>query len=427
MIKPFLRVFKVSLAFGERSDIKQIRNFAIISLHNAYLKKKDFKEAHHYLMIVQHNEQELSEQALNSKLANYRSTYEGEKKEADIKALKQANEIQELKSKQSNYFLAAAIGVAVVVLIIAYLLYKQNKHKTEVNHLLKEQNLLILSKKHEIENSIKYAKGIQTALLPDPNDITKNLKNSFIFYQPKDVVSGDFYWFHQMDDHFYCIAADCTGHGVPGALMSIVSMDKLHQAIFEKHITEPSHILSFLNNEIKNALKQHNDESKQKDGLDLALLRFNKDLTSVVFAGANRPLYLIREGKTTEYKADKMAIAGFTPNTYEFKQQQIPLNTNDCLYVFSDGYADQFGLSAEALAEAEGIIKDRASSIEQVNSAKATLTNGKKFMTKNFKSLLESVADKDILTQKQEVMSRFKAWKGNYEQVDDILVIGIKI
>ena len=180
--------------------------------------------------------------------------------------------------------------------------------------------------------------------------------------------------------------------------MSIVSMDKIIQAIFEKKLSEPKDILNFLNIEIKNALKQHSDETKQRDGLDIALVRINKKTNTVDFASANRPLYIISNNKLSETKTDKVAIAGFTPDDYDFNQISIKLNKWDCLYIATDGYADQFGGP-----------------------------DGKKFMTKNFKSLLQSASSNDMKTQESMVINQHSSWKRSYEQVDDILVIGIKI
>lgn len=333
-----------------------------------------------------------------SSINTLKTNFELGKKENDIKDLKHANEIQELKNQKNSYLLFAAVVVVIIILIIAYLLYKQNRQKNIANTLLQEQNKIIKDKKQEIEDSIEYAKGIQMALLSSQEDLKKQIPNSFIYYQPKDVVSGDFYWFHQVDDSFYCAVADCTGHGVPGALMSIVSIDKINKAVFEKKLKEPSEILQFLNIEIKNALKQDNYDSKQKDGFDIALLRFNKTLNKVVYAGANRPLYLVRDKVTFEYKPDKVSVGGFTPSDFQYKQLQIDLQKDDCLYMCTDGYADQFGG-----------------------------TSGKKFMTKNFKLFLELISSEDINTQQTQIKGNYDLWKGSYEQVDDVLVIGIKI
>ena len=219
-----------------------------------------------------------------------------------------------------------------------------------------------------------------------------------MYYKPKDVVSGDFYWFGKVEKDFYCVAADCTGHGVPGALMSIIGMDKIVQAVYEKKISNPGQVLSYLNTQIKQVLKQHSDASKQMDGMDLALLKFNESLTEVEYAGANRPLLLVRDKTIVEYKADKLAIAGFTANDQQFTTTKISLQKNDSLFIFTDGYADQFGGES-----------------------------GKKFMSKNLKELLQSISDLSSKEQEEKIATAFTDWKKSYEQVDDVLLIGIKI
>jgi serine phosphatase RsbU (regulator of sigma subunit) len=288
--------------------------------------------------------------------------------------------------------------VALIVILVAVLLFKQNKQKQLTNIQLKEQNHIIAEKKQEIDNSIQYAKGIQQAILPHREELLTQFPESFVYYKPKDVVSGDFYWFSKVDKDFYCIAADCTGHGVPGALMSIIGIDKIVQAIFEKKISNPGLILSFLNKQIKQVLKQHSDASKQMDGMDLALLKFNEGLTEVEYSGANRPLLIVRDKKNIEYKADKLAIAGFTSNDQQFTTTSIPLYKNDSLFIFTDGYADQFGGD-----------------------------EGKKFMSKKLKELLVSASELPSIEQEQKISEEFNNWKKTYEQVDDVLVIGIKI
>jgi serine phosphatase RsbU (regulator of sigma subunit) len=232
----------------------------------------------------------LDKEAYSTSISDLQRTYSLEKSEANVKQLKQANEIQELKNKKNTYFIFGLLVVALIVILVAALLFKQNKQKQLTNIQLKEQNHIIAEKKQEIDNSIQYAKGIQQAILPHTQELVTQFPESFVYYKPKDVVSGDFYWFSKVDKDFYCIAADCTGHGVPGALMSIIGIDKIVQAIFEKKISNPGLILSFLNKQIKQVLKQHSDASKQMDGMDLALLKFNERLTEVEYSGANRPL-----------------------------------------------------------------------------------------------------------------------------------------
>jgi serine phosphatase RsbU (regulator of sigma subunit) len=393
-----IQLFKSSLRYGLATDGKSILQTVYPGLNMCYETKGDIVKAYDYYKKSNALEDTINKQLFSASLNDFQNSFEIEKREADIKQLKQDNEIQELKAKQNKFALLGVGIVLLIIMIIAYLLFKRNKEKNAANLLLKEQNTIITQKKQEIEHSIQYAKGIQNALLPAIKEIKSVFPEGFIYYLPKDVVSGDFYWFHKLGDHFYLVAADCTGHGVPGALMSIVSMDKITQAIFEKKITEPNAILEFINVEIKNTLKQHGNDTKQRDGLDLALVRLNIKTQTVDFAAANRPLYIVSGNKLTEYKSDKVAIAGFTPADYRFKQISIQLNKGDLLYMSTDGYADQFGGP-----------------------------ENKKFMTRNFKALLESLSAKDMNTQEKELIKSHTSWKGDYEQVDDILVIGIKV
>lgn len=389
---------KTCHAFAKRKGYKEVEMAASGHLNEFYYSKNDLAKAYDYYNTYIVLRDSMNRQLFSANLNDIQNGYELDKKEASIKQLTQDNEIQELKAKQNKFVLLGVGVVLIIIITIAYLLYKQNRQKNAANLLLQEQNTIISQKKQEIDHSIQYAKGIQMALLPDINEIRNTYPESFIYYLPKDVVSGDFYWFHKVGDYFYCAAADCTGHGVPGALMSIVSMDKIIQAIFEKKLNDPKDILKFLNVEIKKALKQHHDEAKQRDGLDIALIRINTKTNTLDFASANRPLYIISNGVLSEHKADKVAIAGFTPDEHDFMQLSLNLDKGDCIYISSDGYADQFGGD-----------------------------QGKKFMTKNFKTLLRSASLKDMKSQETEVINSHIGWKGNYEQVDDILVIGIKI
>jgi serine phosphatase RsbU (regulator of sigma subunit) len=393
-----IELAKVSLRFAQGKNHKELVMSSSGRLNDFYHSKKDLTKAYEYFTTYVTLRDSMDKQLFSANLNDIQNGYELDKKEASIKQLTQANEIQELKAKQNGFILLGVGAVLLIIIVIAYFLYKQNREKNAANLLLKEQNTIITEKKQEIEHSIQYAKGIQNALLPSIKEIKSVFPQGFIYYLPKDVVSGDFYWFHKLGDDFYLVAADCTGHGVPGALMSIVGMDKITQAIFEKKITEPKAILEFLNIEIKNTLKQHDDETKQRDGMDLALVKINVKTNTLDFAAANRPLYIVRDGKLTEYKSDKVAIAGFTPDNHVFKQTTLQLSKGDRLYLTTDGYADQFG-GAES----------------------------KKFMTKNFKALLESLPEGDMNEQEKVVVNSHVNWKGHYEQVDDILVVGIKI
>lgn len=384
--------------YNIRHEIKELQLNTLRGLAKCWYLKKDYRKAYEYYEKYVELKEIVDKEAYSTSISNLQSSYSLQKVETDVKELKQANEIQELKNKKNMYFIIALLGVALVVIAVAVLLFRQNKQKQLANSQLKLQNTIIAEKKQEIDNSIQYAKGIQQAILPAVSELNVRFPDSFVFYKPKDIVSGDFYWFTQVENDFYCIAADCTGHGVPGALMSIIGADKIAQAIFEKNISSPGEILSFLNTQIRQVLKQHTDQSKQKDGMDIALLKFNGNNSQLQYAGANRPLCLIRNGELIEYKPDKAAIAGFTPDEQIYKTTTVELKKNDSIYIFTDGYADQFGGN-----------------------------EGKKFMTKNLKQLLLDVSDKPAVVQQEQIILAFNNWKRDYEQVDDVLLIGIKL
>jgi serine phosphatase RsbU (regulator of sigma subunit) len=394
-----IKTLNFALAYSRKNKIKDMEVDILKFLSDVYYKNNKFKEGFDLYREYVDMKRDLDKKAYATSMTNLENNYSLEKSEINVSQLKQANEIQELKNKKKSYFIFALTGFGVVVIVIAYLLFRQNKLKQQSNIQLQEQNNIIKEKKQEIDHSIQYAKGIQLAILPEMKELNEQFKESFVLYKPKDVVSGDFYWFAKVEKDFYCLAADCTGHGVPGALMSIIGMDKIIQAIFEKKITEPNKILSYLNIQIKNVLKQHSDASIQKDGMDIAILKFDGTNSFVEYSGANRPLFLIRDKDIIEYKANKTAIAGFTPNDYEFTTHKISLQKNDSLYIFTDGYADQFGGPS----------------------------GGKKVMTKKLKQMLISVTDMPAVEQKNTLESAFTEWKGDFEQTDDVLIVGVKI
>jgi serine phosphatase RsbU (regulator of sigma subunit) len=266
--------------------------------------------------------------------------------------------------------------------------------KERINKLREEVEI----KHKEVMDSVNYAKRIQEAILPDKNEISQCLPESFILFKPRDIVSGDFYWFSQTDDLVYIAAVDCTGHGVPGAFMSMIGNTLLNQIVKEKGISDPGKILHELNREVNYALKQKQKDSESRDGMDMAMCCFNLRLNELKFAGAMRPLYFIRDGQLEEFKSDKFAIGG---REYEvpkkFDTQKFDLKKGDTIYISSDGYADQFSPA------------------------------DKKLMTKKFKEILMNIQTKTMDEQKQFLDEFVDNWKGHMEQTDDILVIGIRV
>ena len=240
---------------------------------------------------------------------------------------------------------------------------------------------------------------MQEAILPTDLSISSMLSDSFVLYKPKDIVSGDFYWFEKKNDSILFAAVDCTGHGVPGAFMSIVGYNLLNQAVNEKGLNKPSDILNELNRGITKTLKQRADESVVQDGMDIALCSINKTKTKLEFSGAYNSLWLIREGVLIEYKAEKHPIGVFIgEDIKQFSNQEIELKAGDSIYIYTDGYADQFGGP-----------------------------KGKKYKYKQLQQLLLEISSLSMENQKEKLDASIELWKGQLEQVDDILVIGIKI
>ena len=226
----------------------------------------------------------------------------------------------------------------------------------------------------------------------------KHLTDSFITFWPKDVVSGDFYWFYQRGEESIIVCADCTGHGVPGAFMSMIGVDKLNVCVGEKGITSPDKILSFLNEGIKNSLRQDDSKKATRDGLDAAIITINQKKKTIKYAGAHRPLWFIQEGELHEIRATKMAVGGFTPINQEYELHEFTIDKTTSFYMSSDGYADQFGGP-----------------------------RNKKFKVKTMKTLLIENYEKPMKEQQEVLEQEMKSWSEGYEQVDDICVIGVVV
>jgi len=262
---------------------------------------------------------------------------------------------------------------------------------------LKKAFIEIEEKNKEIMDSIKYAFKIQMALIPDESIIEKYINNYFIFYLPKDIVSGDFYWFDEHNGKLVVAAVDCTGHGVPGALMSMLGVTFLTEIVTNIREFNANSILEDLRKRIINSLKQKGIEGENKDGMDISVIIYDPKNMSLQYAGAYNPIYIIRDSKLIEYKADRMPIGIHNRSNEPFVNNKIELNKDDIIYLFSDGFADQFGGE-----------------------------KGKKYKYKPFKKFLCSINKQDMATQKKLLHEELIRWKGNNEQIDDILILGLK-
>ncbi len=261
----------------------------------------------------------------------------------------------------------------------------------------KNEELEVLYK--HVTDSIKYAKRIQEAILPPDSLVKRILPNAFVLYKPKDIVSGDFYWMDEKNNKTMFAAVDCTGHGVPGAFMSIVGYNILKHVVTNSELTTPALILDNLNVGVSETLHHGQQESQAKDGMDISFCTIDFKTLELQYAGAYNPLYLIRDGILIQTKADKFPIGLFLgEEKKKFTNHSIQLQKGDSIFIFSDGYADQFGGP-----------------------------NGKKFMANHFRDLLLEIHTYPIEKQKSVLNKTIEDWRGPLDQVDDILIIGIKI
>lgn len=421
--------YNKSLAICTKLNLTPEASDIYMSLSEVSEATNKYKDAYYFLKQFQIMTDSMFASDSNERLAEMAEKYKSEQNQKEI-------ELQNLEIKDQNrtkLFLIGGIIFVIGFLIFAIRAYMQ---KNKSNNLLQKQKTLIeeknekleyayheishqkeeitaqrdeielkgnllQEKNNEITDSINYALKIQQAALPNKKVLDEFLFSNFILYNPKDIVSGDFYYFSVNQDNnneILIAVGDCTGHGVPGAFMSLIGLEKLKEASVACN-NDPAKTLSYLNKAIKNSLHQ-NEKNNSRDGMDIALILINKINKTIDFASANRPLYLIseKENKLNEYKATKAAIGGFTDDEQIFESIKINYGNGDSLYLTTDGYADQFGGAAN-----------------------------KKMMTKQFKDILTTNSNKNIHEVKTILSNHFDNWKGTNEQVDDVLVIGMKL
>jgi len=257
---------------------------------------------------------------------------------------------------------------------------------------------VIAVKNRSITDSINYARRIQDAILPPEELIYSFLPQSFVLFKPKDIVSGDFYWIAEKDQNIILAVADCTGHGVPGAFMSMLGITLLSEIVNKYPVNAALEILDMLRQNVITALRQTGEKNKTKDGMDISLCVINKDFKTLQYAGAYNSIYLIRQNKLIEYKADRMPIGIHIVEKNNFTNNEIDLLEGDEIYMFSDGYVDQVG-------------GDKL----------------KKYLTVNFKRLVTQISDLPVSQQKEILNTTFEEYRGKYEQVDDVIVIGFRV
>ena len=249
-----------------------------------------------------------------------------------------------------------------------------------------------------LHESMRYAGSLQRSILPNERIFQNMFSDAFVIFQPKDIISGDFYWIFQHHDDVYFAVGDCTGHGVPGAMVNIAGNALLRQIIRLEGLSDPARIVELLDRELTSLFNEHLTEGTTRDGMDLVFCKFNLSQMKGSFCGAGRPLILLREGELVEFKKGPDSIGHTSKETKEFETIHFGLQEGDQFYLFSDGYTDQFGGE-----------------------------NVKKFNRQRFRNLLTSICNFELREQRAELLFHYNNWKGKQEQVDDICVVGIKI
>ena len=336
-------------------------------------------------------------------VADMETQYRTEKKELENQALEVQSEQQEQLLEQEQkviWFLRGGILLAVGLLATILIGYRRKRRMNEqlssINSQLNQKNEIIETKNEEIVSSISYAKRIQSAILPPDKLIAEYLPNSFVLYLPKDIVAGDFYWMETTEDHILFAAADCTGHGVPGAMVSVICNNGLNRSVREHQLYDPGSILDKTREIVIQEFEK--SEEEVKDGMDISLCSLERKSGTLRWAGAYNPLWIVKgqSGELIELKADKQPIGKYR-DAKPFKTHQLELSKGDRIYIFSDGFADQFGGE-----------------------------RSKKYKSANFKRFLIRLHDQPIKHSKDLLLDELERWKGDHEQVDDICIIGVE-
>ncbi len=361
----------------------------------------------------------------NEQILEMQTKFDTEKKEKENQLLKEQHEKQELVNQRQKIFIWSATIALFLIFAIAILLLYSNKMRKKANTELAKQKDEILMQNEELNQqkeeittqrdeivlqknivtdqnkkltySIIYAKRIQQAVLPSKLIFKQKFNNFFIFHRPKDIVSGDFYWVKNTDNLSYIAVADCTGHGVPGAFMSMLGITLINEIINKYDKICPNKILEELRIEIKKALKQESKNQIVHDGMDIAFCMIDWTKNELKYSGAYRPLYICQNSQITEIKGDKQPISSFIREK-EFTNHSIPISKKDKFYMFTDGFPDQLGGQ-----------------------------NKKKYMSSKFKKFIKSIGNLDMQEQQQLLEKEFEIWKGSQRQVDDVLVVGFEI
>jgi tetratricopeptide (TPR) repeat protein/serine phosphatase RsbU (regulator of sigma subunit) len=384
--------------------------YAANILKSIYTKQNNYKSAFEMYELEIKMRDSLNNIEIQSSTIKKEMQYDFEKRELKNKAEQDKKDLiaSEEQQKQKIIIYAVSIGFF-IVLVLGLLILRGYRQKQKANTIITLQKAEVTNQKHlveekhkEIMDSINYAERIQRSFLATKDLLDDNLKEYFVFFKPKDIVSGDFYWASKIIDSngsesFGLVTADSTGHGVPGAIMSLLNITSLESALKDGH-SQPADILNATRQTIIERLKKDGSEQGGKDGMDASIIILNKEKTLLKYAAANNPIWVVRQNELIELKPDKMPLGKHDKDTIPFAQYEFALQKQDVIFALTDGMPDQFGGQ-----------------------------KGKKFMYKQLKELLVSNAQESMEKQKQILNDSLIKWQGDLEQVDDITIIGVRV
>jgi len=382
------RYLKKSLDFAQKQNLKNDIKESYHTISEFYEKQNNPNKAlFYYKSYIA-----LKDSLNNQKINELELQYEFDKKQRQIEFEQKQKEVeQKARLQRQKIFIWVFVSGFIFMMLLAVIIFKNLQRKKQTNKILTQQNTIIT-------DSIEYAKRIQTALMPQEKFMQQLIPNHFVFMKPKNIVSGDFYWLSEKDNKIIIAVSDCTGHGVPGAFMSMLGVAFLNEIVNKNELIDAGKILNQLRKNIILSLHQEYGVMGSKDGMDISLCIIDRETFHLQYAGAYNPVLIIRNGELFELKPDKMPIGIHAVKVdKEFSNKDFDLQSNDTLYLFTDGYIDQFGGS-----------------------------DGLKFRQKPFRELLLNIADKSMNKQKEMLANNMEKWQGDRPQLDDMMIMGIK-
>jgi serine phosphatase RsbU (regulator of sigma subunit) len=408
-IKKAIATATLSFDKAAKNNLLEFEGDAAYRLAKLYQVSGKYDSAYYYQSLYLNANDSIKSVRNIQKMADLRTEFEVSKKQAEVDVLRKNKLIERIVIVGLVLILLLALGT---ILLYYYSLKRSQRLTAALNERrillekqsgeLKEQGEKLIQQKEEIISSINYAKIIQSAILPPERYINELLNENLIFHKPKEIVSGDFYWIKQVKNFTILVSADCTGHGVPGAFMSMLGISLLNEIVERREITRANQILNEMREQIKRSLRQVGKKEELKDGMDIALCVIDNDNNVMQYSGANNPLYIIKDNNGeqdfTEITADAMPVGFYLDNDESFTNHTIQLQAGDTFYIFSDGYIDQNGGD-----------------------------KNHRFSSTKFKKLLLDIHEQPMARQKDILEQTLKEWMGDHSQRDDILVIGVRM